>query len=511
MYAEFCTTWVTADTESNIQVWNLEKETYKALPKHHTKPIVDMKEVPQYKVIAVCSLDKLIILWDIIKMHVVQEIKLESVSVHSLTYSVDFRVMFSAGYENNINIWAFDTADCYHTGELNGHNAQVTAIEVIKDTPLLISADEIGFIKTWDIRNMTCFQTIHFESKGSIKTFLYVNSQKFIGADIRLHWFEFEDPLVVNTNGIDIFSTTPVAAQFSEAHDELLVATKSDVRIIDIFTGKIKKILANVKCEGADISHLIMYPNHKKFIIGDTGGNIVTYDKHNGNVYSKNVCHNNEISCLEMDKHNKMLISSGLDSSIRVQKETCKRCDEIKHVKNAHFGEYISAMCFSLHLSLIASSASGIILFWQYEHMKLIGACSNQMNEIIFMSFIEPYSLLVSLDRSNEVVIWHLTKPHTFAVYDPLIKITLDGIEKNVIMKMCVLTRHDIEDITPQEQRLPFVKGLDKRFRGEPINEKQLLYRSESQISESKILEEDKEDADSLYITATDVKQKGDT
>lgn len=87
---------------------------------------------------------------------------------------------------------------------------------------------------------MTCFQTIHFESKGSLKSFLYVNSKKMIGADIRLHWFEFDDPLTVNTNGIAIEKITPVAAQFSEAHDELLIATKSDIRIIDIFSGKIK-------------------------------------------------------------------------------------------------------------------------------------------------------------------------------------------------------------------------------------------------------------------------------
>ena len=114
-----------------------------------------MKEIPQYKVIAACSLDKLIILWDIVKRHAVQEIKLDTVSVHSLAYSIDFRVMFSAGYENHINIWSFERSDCYHMDQLGGHNAQVTAIEVIKDTPLLISADEIGFIKTWDIRNLS--------------------------------------------------------------------------------------------------------------------------------------------------------------------------------------------------------------------------------------------------------------------------------------------------------------------------------------------------------------------
>jgi len=102
---------MTADTESNIHIWNLENETSKQLPKQHTKPIIDMKEIPQYKVVAVCSLDKLIILWDIIKRHAIQEIKLDTVSVHSMTYSIDFRVLFSAGYENHINIWSFERSD----------------------------------------------------------------------------------------------------------------------------------------------------------------------------------------------------------------------------------------------------------------------------------------------------------------------------------------------------------------------------------------------------------------
>lgn len=63
---------------------------------------------------------------------------------------------------------------------------------------------------------------------------------KFVGAENRLHWFEFEDPLVVNTNGIDLYSITAVSVEYNQASDELIVATKSDVRIIDIFTGKVK-------------------------------------------------------------------------------------------------------------------------------------------------------------------------------------------------------------------------------------------------------------------------------
>lgn len=67
-----------------------------------------------------------------------------------------------------------------------------------------------------------------------------------------------------------------------------------------------------------------MYFDHKKLIIGDNKGHITTYDKYNGNVYCKNKCHINEITCLEVDFVNKMLISCSWDSSIKIQKESQK-------------------------------------------------------------------------------------------------------------------------------------------------------------------------------------------
>ncbi|CAI2359758.1 unnamed protein product [Moneuplotes crassus] len=502
LYAEFCTTWVTVDTESNIYTWNIENETCKKLPKQHTKPIIDMKEIPQYKVIAACSLDKLIILWDIVKRHAVQEIKLDTVSVHSLAYSVDFRVMFSAGYENHINIWSFERSDCYHMDQLGGHNAQVTAIEVIKDTPLLISADEIGFIKTWDIRNLSCFQTIHFESKGSIRSFLYVNSQKLIGADIRLHWFEFEDPLSVNANGLDLYGITPIDAKYSYANDEILILTRSDVRIIDIFTGKIKKILANVKTDDADISHLELYLNHKKFILGDTKGNINTFDKFNGTVYSRNVCHNTEISGVVVDFHNKMVISTCLDSSIMVQKETCKKCERVKYVKNAHYGEFINAMCFSVHLNLIATSGGGVIFTWQYEYMKLMGACSNNFHEVVSMSFIDPYPFLVSLDKSNSICFWKLSEANVLEFYIPLHIIHLDGIDEPLHMKSFTLIPGDLEDISSPQQALPYVRCLDRRFKGGYIDKEEILDPTTFKILGEEEIKEIEEGYEKIYLTS---------
>lgn len=67
-----------------------------------------------------------------------------------------------------------------------------------------------------------------------------------------------------------------------------------------------------------------MYFNHKKFILGDNKGHITTYDKHNGNIYCRNKSHLNEITCMDIDYANKMIISCSWDSSIKIQKESLK-------------------------------------------------------------------------------------------------------------------------------------------------------------------------------------------
>jgi hypothetical protein len=60
-----------------------------------------------------------------------------------LVYAHDFMVLLSAAYEEFANLWVFDGQDCYIGGKLKGHNAQITAIHMLQDTPLVITADEI--------------------------------------------------------------------------------------------------------------------------------------------------------------------------------------------------------------------------------------------------------------------------------------------------------------------------------------------------------------------------------
>jgi len=50
-----------------------------------------------------------------------------------------------------LQAFSFDTNDCYESGKLLGHTATITAMEILKDSPMIVTVDEINFIKTWDV------------------------------------------------------------------------------------------------------------------------------------------------------------------------------------------------------------------------------------------------------------------------------------------------------------------------------------------------------------------------
>ena len=78
--------------------------------------------------------------------------------VHDIVYSYHYQVIVTSGYENQINIFSINSQyfDYKHEGKLIGHMSMVTAIHILDKSPVLVSADDSGRIKLWDIRNFNC-------------------------------------------------------------------------------------------------------------------------------------------------------------------------------------------------------------------------------------------------------------------------------------------------------------------------------------------------------------------
>ena len=84
---------------------------------------MDVQEIPHLKLVAVCSLDKKLVFYDLQACNVVSIQNFETVSAHSLAYANDFMVLLSAAYEDFAIVWNFDGIDANVTGKLKGHNA----------------------------------------------------------------------------------------------------------------------------------------------------------------------------------------------------------------------------------------------------------------------------------------------------------------------------------------------------------------------------------------------------
>jgi hypothetical protein len=56
----------------------------------------------------------------------------------------------------------------------------VTALEVIEGTPMVVTADDAGIIKTWDIRSLKCIQTVDRKEKTIITKLMDIYSEGYI-------------------------------------------------------------------------------------------------------------------------------------------------------------------------------------------------------------------------------------------------------------------------------------------------------------------------------------------
>ncbi len=97
----------------------------------------------------------------------------------------------------------------------------------------------------------------------------------------------------------------------------------------------------------------------------------------------------------------------------------------LRSMKNAHFGHEISAIQFSLRLSMIATSSNGIICVWDYESFRLIGSMTNNQSDVQALEFLDPFPLLASLDLSGSIVIWQplVQFGFSFKIYQPVVTI----------------------------------------------------------------------------------------
>lgn len=346
-YIEFWSKWLTVDQSYKIWFFDIENHSkIETLPALHTENIIDVWEIPQYRLVAVSSLDKQLLFWNLDMKTLVRKIKVKSVSIHALAYLHDFQVLAAASFANTIQLWSFIDQDIISVGTLVGHSGQVTSIQSLVDTPLLISADELGMIKTWDVRTQKWVQSYLSESRTIFKNIINIGNEGFVCSEQRLTWFKFETTLSVNANGILIEGNFPNSIDYNYEKEEIIISTKSDIRWIDAKTGNIDRILS---IGDTEITKWLLNFDQKSLIVCKSNGEIGLHSTFNGENLNNLIGHSNDVTSLWLDHENKLIVTSGCDSRLLIQQE--KQNDNlIKLQERAHLKSEITLMWWNLNI-----------------------------------------------------------------------------------------------------------------------------------------------------------------
>uniref|UniRef100_K3WM75 Uncharacterized protein n=1 Tax=Globisporangium ultimum (strain ATCC 200006 / CBS 805.95 / DAOM BR144) TaxID=431595 RepID=K3WM75_GLOUD len=148
-----------ACTNGQVHVWDLE-----TLGCSHTffdrgHPVInDLLVVDGMSQVAGACLDGKIYMIDLHLHRVTKTLSGHKTAASMLKYSSENGYLISAGLDHYIQVWNPHVEQ--KIGTLAGHRSQLVGMEVVPSSPQVITADETGVVKIWDLRKFAAVQTI---------------------------------------------------------------------------------------------------------------------------------------------------------------------------------------------------------------------------------------------------------------------------------------------------------------------------------------------------------------
>lgn len=93
-YIEFLDCWLTTDKTNTIWSWNIETESlnYQILSPLISKTIIDIIEIKFMKLVALATLEKYLMIWDLPRKNMIIRINMELGGIHSMKYFETYQV-----------------------------------------------------------------------------------------------------------------------------------------------------------------------------------------------------------------------------------------------------------------------------------------------------------------------------------------------------------------------------------------------------------------------------------
>lgn len=291
--------------------------------------VLELAEVGHLKLLAASTSEQTLYFYSLSELKLVLKLKLDSCGFNCMKYSEKFQVLLVSGYENVTNVFTFTPQiDIQCIGRLVGHSGIVEAVEIVKDSVMAITADDKGVAKLWDLRKLACIQTIVLDNRANIRAILHLSNQDklaFVGDRINSLMFE---PDTAQTK----LKETPYPLSFdvNEETGSLYIATKSEVRVLSLWDGRVKKVFENLLDfdQSDELTYFKFLPKRGIFILGDFNGRLGYFNATTSKSIRSLQPHNGAISAICFDFDNEMLVTAASDHKMLLHVEAADLPDD---------------------------------------------------------------------------------------------------------------------------------------------------------------------------------------
>lgn len=334
--------WITADKHCVLSIWDIvEQERLEAIkikaPTSECR-VLDVAEIVHLRLLVVATSEKLMYIYSMDRRQLMGTFCLDNCGFNIMKYFESYQTLLVSGYENVVKVFTFTPgfSEINIAGRLVGHVGIIEGISVIHETAMVVTADDKGTAKVWDIRKLTCIQTVKLDNKAHINSAVHMtglNRVVFVGD--RLNSIEFEEDF----NGKKkIGKVIPIGFDLVEDRQELYIATRSEIRVVDLSTGQVKSIFVNMidKEQNDEITCFKFLHKRNQFVLGNFNGVISVFNASTSLQIKSNQPHSGSVSGLAFDEVNGMILTSSMDATVSLEVEnTTLPVDQVDELDDA--------------------------------------------------------------------------------------------------------------------------------------------------------------------------------
>jgi WD40 repeat protein len=265
--------------------------------------------------------------------------------VTMIKYSGNKGYLISGGLDHCVNLWNPHVER--KIGSLQGHRHQLIGLEVIPDTPQVISADESGLIKVWDLRKFAPVRTFKRETyvkdhtlprtlTRPMRSMCYMPSRQRIAiAHSSLFFVELQDseetPSRVEASrsrdssllcegagqGSDMEERSkPLVVLLNQPSRSIVVLTPRELQMWAVDSGQLAhRERLSIRCDATCVS---VVDDQHSCIVGAEDGTIARLMLPRGAVVLSKRLHSAEVAAVRWVSDSRKIVSSSFDGTVLI-------------------------------------------------------------------------------------------------------------------------------------------------------------------------------------------------